>query len=86
MSTFIRINSGTYRAQSVADLVFPLVADFKHTAKGSKFVTVNASEVIPGTKNIRVNVKSRKAFVIVTEADYLAQQEETVEIETPTKV
>lgn len=86
MSTFIRINSGTYRAQSVTDLVFPLVADFKHTAKGSKFVTVNASEVIPGTNNIRVNVKSRKSFVVVPEADYIAQQEEVVEAEAPVKV
>lgn len=83
MSTFIRINAGTYRAQSVADLVFPLIADYKQTAKGSKFVTVDASEVIPGTNKIRVNVKSRKSFVVVTKDDYIAQQEEVVEAETP---
>ncbi len=85
MSIFILINAGTYRAQSVADLVFPLVADFKHTAKGSKFVTVNASAVIPGTNNIRVNVEGRKSFVVVPEADYIAQQEAVVEAETPVK-
>ena len=86
MSTFIRITQGTYRAQSVADMVFPLVSDYKQTAKGSKFVTVNSSEVIPGTNTIRVNVKSRKAFTIVAKSDFIAQQEETAEIETPVKV
>ncbi len=86
MSTFIRINNGTFRAQSMADLVFPLIADFKQTAKGSKFVTVDGSAVIPGTNKIRINVKSRKSFVIVTEAEYTAQQEDVVEAEAPVKV
>ena len=85
MSTFIRITEGTYRHQSVADQVFPLVADFKKTAKGSKFVTVDASAVISGTNNIRVNVESRKDFVVVPESDYIAQQEDTVAAETPVK-
>ena len=84
MSTFIRITEGTYRAQSVADRVFPLVADFKITAKGSKFVTVDASAVISGTNNIRVNLDSRNDFVVVDEAEYTAQQE-TVEAAAPVK-
>ena len=83
MSTFIRIKNGTYRAQSVNDLVFPLIKDFTHTAKGSKFVTVDGSAVIPGTNKVRVNVASRKSFVMVDEAEYEAQQADAVEAETP---
>ena len=75
MSTFIRITEGTYRAQSVADMVFPLVADYKQTAAGGSFVTVNASEVLAGTNNVRVNVEGRNSFVVVDEAEYTAQQE-----------
>jgi hypothetical protein len=86
MSTFIRVIEGTYRAQSVADMVFPLVSDYKQTAAGNKFVTVNASEVISGTNNIRVNVESRKSFVVVAEAEYIAQQEETEAVVEQPKV
>jgi hypothetical protein len=76
MSTFIRIIEGTYRAQSVADKVFPLVSDYKKTAAGGSFVTVYAGDVLPGTNNVRVNVEGRQSFVVVDEAEYTAQQEE----------
>lgn len=85
MSTFIRIKEGTYRAQSVADLVFPLVADYKQTTKGGSFVTVNSADVLPNTNNIRVNVSGRNSFTVVDQAEYTAQQEAVAETEVPVK-
>ena len=83
MSTFIRITEGTYRAQSVAGSVFPLISDYKKTAAGGSFVTVDGSAVIPGTNKVRVNVEGRHSFVVVREEDYAAQQEEVVAAEAP---
>ena len=77
MSTFIKIIEGTYRAQSLAGKVFPLVKDYKQTTAGGSFVTVNGAAVISGTNNVRVNVNGRQDFVVVAEADYTAQQEQS---------
>jgi len=82
---FIKINDGTFRAQSVADMIFPLVADYKKTAAGGSFVTVVGKEVIPNTNNIRVNVASRKAFTIVAESEFLKQQAEAETAEVVVK-
>ena len=85
MSTFIKIIEGTYRAQSLADKVFPLVSDYKQTAAGGSFVTVDGSAVISGTNNVRVNVNGREDFVVVAEADYIAQQEGSTENAAPAR-
>lgn len=84
-TTYVRFNEGIYRAQSVAGKVFPLIADFKVTAAGNKFVTVDASEVISGTNKVRVNVEGRKSFVVVSEDEFTAQQTEVNGVAEPTK-
>ena len=86
MATFIRIKEGTYRAQSVAGMVFPLVKDYKQTAAGGSFVTVHAADVLPGTNNVRVNVDSRKSFEIVDEAAFQKQQDEAAADAAPVKL
>ena len=74
MTTYVKFIEGTYRAQSVADMIFPLVKDFKQTAAGGSFVTVKGTEVLAGTNNVRINVDGRASFTFVDEADYKAQQ------------
>lgn len=86
MSTFIRIIEGTYRAQSVADKVFPLVSDYKQTVAGGSFVTVFAGDVLSGTNNVRVNVEDRTSFVVVDEEEYTAQQDVVAEAAAPAVV
>jgi len=80
MTTFVRITEGNYRATSMANKVFPLVKDFTTTAAGNRFVTVNASAVISDTNNIRVKVKNRTSFAVVTEEEYNKQQSTKVAI------
>ena len=83
--TFIKIIEGTYRAQSLADKVFPLVSDYKKTAAGASFVTVNASDVLSGTNNVRVNVNDRTSFVAVAEEAYTEQQNAITAVAAPVK-
>lgn len=74
-ATYIKIIEGAYRNQSMNGMIFPLVKDFKATDKGSKFVTVDASDVIEGANNIRVKVESRASFTAASEEAFKAQQE-----------
>lgn len=69
MSSYVKIKKGTYRNNPVKGLVFPLVQDFKQTAKSS-FVTVDATEVFPGRGTIRVKVNSVKDIVIATATEF----------------
>ena len=79
--TYIRIAQGTYRSEKMNGKVFPMVADFKETAKGSKFVTVDGSAI--GHNNIRIKVDARSSFSIVSEADYEKSKKAAKEVETP---
>ena len=82
--TFIRIEEGTYRSEKMDGKVFPLVADFKETDKGSKFVTVDGSTI--GRNNIRVSVNSRSSFTIVSEEDFNKAQTQAADIAKPVEL
>jgi len=80
MVTFVKVLAGTYRNQTVAGTIFPLVKDIAAGAKGP-FITVDASKVMPGCNTsgkIRVSVTSITDYDIVTEDDYLFQNEQLV--------
>lgn len=63
---FILIKRGSYRNAPIENTTFPLVKPFQQGAKGG-FVTVDATGIIPGRKEIRVLV-SQSDFDYVNEA------------------
>ena len=80
-ATFIRITEGTYRSESMAGKVFPMINDFKETAAGSKFVTVDGSVI--GHNNIRVKVDGRKSFTVVSKAEFNKSKKAAIEAALP---
>ena len=68
MSTYIKIENGTYRNQPVNGMVFPLVKDFTKTAKSS-FVTVDGSKQF-GRETMRVTVTDINDIAISSISEY----------------
>ena len=78
----VRILEGTYKIRgndtSVADMVFPLVDEFRFGAKGG-FVTVDAREVAGfPDRNIKIKVEGPASYEL-TDAPQITQREETDE-------
>lgn len=77
MSGFVRIKSGSYRNQAIADEVFPLVKHYQLGSKGG-FITVDGTGRF-GKDKIRVSVASPTEIEFVEATDYVAPVSATQE-------
>lgn len=64
----VLIKQGSYRNAPIENTVFPLVKGLTEGSKGN-FLTVDASDVIPGRDRIRVLVNSSADYEIIGEGD-----------------
>ena len=82
----VLIKNGTYRNAPVQNTVFPLVKGLIEGAKGA-FITVDASNILPGRDKIRINVNDSADYEIIGNGDSMeiasvptqAKKEETDE-------
>ena len=73
MEDFVLIKDGSYRNNPIVNTIFPVVKGLTSTAKGGNTITVDASNVIPGRKKIRVKVGDADTFAFVHADDYRRQ-------------
>ena len=75
---YINVISGSYRNEPINNVIFPLIKQFQHGAKGG-FVTVDGSHKFgPEKSKIRVTVEKILDYTFSDEAAYLAQTGTTV--------
>jgi hypothetical protein len=76
----VLIKNGTYRNAPIQNTVFPLVKGLTEGAKGT-FITVDATDILPGRDKIRVNVNDSSDYEIIGAGDSM----EVVTVPTQTK-
>jgi len=70
---YIKIAAGTYRNQAISNVVFPLIKQFTHGAKGG-FVTVDGSHMFgEGKEKIRITVDNVMSYQFSDVDAYIAQ-------------